>query len=122
MNNNTCDQEEVGKRISARLAAEEVASLADDEAKTYGKIFWEQLHKIVCAHVPCNKPKPKPEKIRPMSQEEARVFGKQLVPFGEFSGRRVDDAPLDRLQWYADQTFTDNLRRYLESERIRMEG
>lgn len=52
---------------------------------------------------------------------ESRVFGKTRIPFGEFSGESVDSVNLTRLRWYGDQTFIDNLRRYLASDRIQRE-
>lgn len=57
----------------------------------------------------------------PMTDDEARLFGRFPVPYGEFRGRPVDDVPMDRLDWYADQTFGDQLRRYLASRRIKNE-
>ena len=116
--------EEVGQRIAARLAAEQVASLADDEAKEHGILFWQNLHKIVCAHVPCEKELKKATKQQKlkMTDGESRRFGKQCIPWkGEYQGKQVDQVPMERLEWYADQHFTDELRRYLNSDRIRTE-
>lgn len=56
-----------------------------------------------------------------MTELESKMFGRRLMAFGEFAGTPVDDVPLDRLQWYADQEFVDNLRRYLKTARIRQE-
>jgi uncharacterized protein (DUF3820 family) len=111
----------IKENLKARLAAEQVAELADEEAKVHGRRFWEQLMLIVSAHVP---PPRKPRKVpaEPMTDKEARLFGMQPMPYGEYVAKPVDDVPLPRLQWYADQTFTDDLRRYLESSRIRNEG
>ncbi len=56
-----------------------------------------------------------------MTELESKMFGRRSMPFGEFVGVPIDDVPLDRLQWYADQEFVDNLRRYLKTARIRQE-
>jgi hypothetical protein len=111
-------EEEVAKNLSARLAAEQVASLADEEAVVHGKRFWHQLAKIVCAHVPAPKDQFRSVHVEPMNDVEVLRFGKQLMPFGEFQGKRIDEVPLERLCWYADQKFVDQIRRYLASERI----
>jgi len=115
-----CDEKEMDARIRARYAAEEVASLADEEAETHGKFFWKCLHDIICAHVPCSRDKPR-NPYRPMTVRDAHDFGRQQMPFGEYVGKAVDHVPLDYLQWLADQTFVDDLRRYLESERLKVE-
>lgn len=56
-----------------------------------------------------------------MSREEAKTFEEQRMPFGEFQGSPIKDVPLDRLQWYANQQFTDELRRYITSELVQRE-
>jgi len=112
--------EEVGRRIAARRAAEEVASLADEEAVIHGKLFWIHLHRICSAHVPCERDDKKPR--RAMSEAESKLFGNQFMPFGEFEGVRIDEVPLDRLVWYAEQTFTEKLRRYIASRRVQDEA
>jgi len=111
--NYIASKEEIGQRIAARYAAEVIASLADEEEKIHGRLLWVQLHNICCAHVPCKKQQ---EEI--MTEQQARRFGMELIPFGEFAGSQVDDIPLERLQWYADQRFVDKLRLYLKSRRI----
>ncbi len=111
----------VEKNLKARLAAEQVAELADGEAVIHGRRFWRELAKIVMAHVPMPKPSYAKRTVVPMDSKRARLFGSTRLPFGEFAGQRVDDVPMERLQWYADQTFTDDLRRYLESDRVKRE-
>ena len=71
-------------------------------------------------------PRPKAPPPEPMTDGEARAFGRQPVPYGEFRGEPADAVPLDRLQWYADQQhanqrWTDDLPRYLRSRRVRVE-
>ena len=74
------------------------------------------------AHVPMPKPGYVKRTVTPMDDGRAKLFGSTRLPFGEFVGQRVDDVPMERLQWYADQTFTDELRRYLESDRVKGES
>lgn len=54
-----------------------------------------------------------------MSDEEARRFGGQIITFGVHQSKRYDDAPLDYLEWLADQNAT--LVRYVRSRRIKAE-
>lgn len=117
--NKIASEEEVGKRIAARLAAEDFYKLAVEEGETHGDVFWEKLHKMVCRHVKC----PKEESTRKfvMDKQEAVQFGNEVMPFGGYVGKRVDDVPLERLWWYADQSFIDDLRRYLRSKRVQSE-
>lgn len=109
----------IAANIKARYAAEVIADLIDEEAKVHGKRLWEQIMSIASAHVP--PPRLRKEKTGPMTDGEAKLFGKQTIPFGEFAGTPVDSVPLDRLRWYADQRFVDELRRYLRSARIESE-
>ena len=110
----------IAENLQARLAAEAIAELADGEANVHGNRFWVELTRIANDHV-SNPPSSKRLEIQPMTDVEAARFGKQLMPYGEFAGKRVDDVPLERLAWYADQTFTDDLRRYLKSDRVQRE-
>jgi len=112
----------VAKNIKARLAAELISELIDEEAKVHGRRFWVEMAKIVNAHVPDPyKPRKQPS-VRPMTLQEARNFGSSIVPFGKHNNVPVDSVPMDWLEWLADQTFVDDLRRYLESERVKSEG
>lgn len=109
----------IKENIKAREAAREVLELLEEEAKQHGKRFWQEIARVVELHVPVRTVKKKP--VRPMTDVQAKAFGSQLLPFGEYYGKRVDDVPLARLQWYADQTFIDDLRRYLDSKRVEAE-
>jgi len=112
--------EEVKNRIDARHAAETIAELADEQAMKYGKVFWEQLHKICCAHVPCLVAEEM--KKSSMGMQESREFGRSVIDFGKHEGQRIDEVPMSWLEWYADLYFVDNIRRYLRSRRIREEN
>jgi hypothetical protein len=97
--------------VRAREAAEEamgfVREVEQEFGCTFGKDgqtrFWEKLKELVEKKINVNPP---PEPMRQpgkMTNLEARRFGHELIPFGEFRGKRVDEVPLDRLRWYADQ-------------------
>ncbi len=110
----------VEENIRQRAAAYEMLELIEATAEEFTgspERFYQVLRdelKLVL------KEKPKPDRSK-MKDQESKAFGAQLIPFGEFRTRRVDDVPLERLQWYADQTFVDDLRRYLNSDRIKAE-
>jgi hypothetical protein len=114
---------EISERIEARYSAEVIAGLADDEAKLHGNHVWKCLHDICCAHVPCKVEDEKRRKHQEqyMSDGEVQRFEREMIPFEAFRGKLVKDVPLERLQWYADQTFVDQLRRYLRSKRVQNE-
>ncbi|MFH1738368.1 MAG: hypothetical protein ABIH23_05125 [bacterium] len=99
------------------LILEEVRRIPDADGDTRG-VFWDEIRKVL--------PRiSRQERVRleseVMTDQEARVFGNERMPFGEFKGMRIDDIELSRLTWYADQTFQKQLRRYLKSSRLRSE-
>jgi uncharacterized protein (DUF3820 family) len=96
----------------AREDAETIFQLCEEQQTVR---FWEVLAGLVATKLPA------PRTVPVMTELEAYKFGQREVPFGEFRGRRVDEVPLERLLWYADQRFVDELRRYLHSSRIRAE-
>jgi hypothetical protein len=59
----------------------------------------------------------------PMSDVQARAFGKSFMPWGEYKGQAIDQVPLERLAYYADHDhgFVRQIRRYLASRRVRAE-
>jgi len=112
----------VEDNIKARYAAEVIATLADEEAKTHGFRFWQELAKIVNSHVP-DPFQRSGVRVDPMTDEEARSWGRKTsMPYGEYKGVMVDEVPLTRLDWYAEQTFQRDLKRYLASGRAKRES
>jgi uncharacterized protein (DUF3820 family) len=59
--------------------------------------------------------------VEAFTNEEAAEFGRRPIPFGEYRDVQVKDVPIERLCWYADQRFTDGLRRYLANKNIQAE-
>lgn len=108
----------IENNVAAREAAELVANLMEEQGRIYGPRFWEGLGELIGGRLQVKVDAEVKKKARAMTDAAARRFGHQLMPYGEFAGRRVDDVSLDRLRWYADQVFTDDLRRYLESDRV----
>lgn len=54
---------------------------------------------------------------------DAKKIGNQTIPFGQYSGKRFDDIPLDYLEWLSDSSrdLSSRLDAYLKSKRIRSE-
>ena len=102
-------------RIDGRVFAEEV--LRDVEEADFSDAFrigfWREIRRRVKA-LSTNKL----TKLT-MSDERSREYGRRMVEFGKFRGKRYDDVPLDYLEWLADQGA--ELLSYLKSRRIRDE-
>lgn len=118
----------VSENMTVRDALDTVLGLAADEielllvSKEGCDRFWRVLAASAADRVSKKRrpalPVPVGSPTRKLTDKQARSFGRTLVPFGEFAGKPVDDVPLERLHWYADQTFVDDLRRYLDSDRV----
>lgn len=109
----------IEENIAARKAAVEVFEFAEQCLGDHvEESYWRKLRDLVLAKCPL---KPSKKGSIGMTDAELRRFGRELMPFGEFMGKRVDEVPLERLSWYADWSFVDQLRRYLKSERIVLE-
>jgi len=108
-------------RQAAELAFELVLTVAEENGCRGSRKFWEPVYVKVQNRLPKPEVKVKGKPSKKMTDEESKRFGKELIPFGEFQGKSIDEVPLDRLWWYADQTFVDDLRRYLQSDRIQSE-
>ncbi len=111
----------IEENIKARHAAEDIIVWAEQAAEECGERLWIELDKMVWAKVPKKEIE---NEIRSdsMANKESKLWGQQTrMPFGEWEGKQVDAVPLGRLVWYVDQTFVDELRRYLKSPRIQRE-
>jgi uncharacterized protein (DUF3820 family) len=112
--------------VAARKEAASLVLLAREVVGTFPQAaheaFWDELRKTAIEMLP-TAPKVV-QAVMPMTYEEAGVFGKTLMPFGEYRGTAIDDIALHRLQWYVEQddsNFKRDLARYLASERIQQE-
>lgn len=116
--------EQIRDRVTARQTAAEIIGLANDAAETMTEdqqlAFWTAIREVALTVARLPEQKPQLVKARPMTDEQAREFEKEEIPFGRNCGVRVGDmvVDIDYLHWLADQTFIDDLRRYLANETI----
>lgn len=105
----------VEENIRLRKAAETIIALATEEGGTSER-FWSIIRDtaLVCAPLP-----EKIEPVRPMSDDDARMFGRSVVSFGVHRDKCYDDVPLEYLEWLADRNT--EILRYIRSRRIRAE-
>ena len=102
--------------IAMRKAAEALVELATEE---YGRDerFWEVVRNHAVTFAPL-APTP-PATVEPLSDGAARTFGRRFIGFGKYAHSRYDDAPMDYLEWLADQNV--QLVRYIRSRRVQSE-
>jgi hypothetical protein len=121
------NDERLKSRVEGRKAAKAVLHLASEEAMRIAnggadveawKAFWEEIRTDAVEHCPLPPVEHKVLLARPLTDEQAREFEKQEVPFGQHARQRVADVPLGYLRWLADQIFIDQLRAYLANETI----
>ena len=109
------------ENIEAREKAQEVLQLAEEEISKLGskgkERFWECVREAADKHLPSVKA---PE---PMTDKECRRFGDEEMKFGQYVGKRIDEVPLDYLEWLADTELRHSraLTRYLQAQRTRKE-
>lgn len=116
------DDNVIKRRITAREKARAVISLLVEEASSITpdtialEAFWDEVRKSLppVQNTYCSSD-------QPMTDEQARIFGSSLMPFGEFKGKAVNTIPFDRLEWYSDSKFQKQLIRYLNSPAIKAE-
>ena len=111
--------EQIAHNVYAAAMADQVVDLAEPQALKAPQRFWERLRELADQHLPRPAAAVRPELVQ-MTNVQAKAFGASVLSFGKHQGRRVDEVPLDYLEWLAGQEneFQKNLRRYLLSERI----
>lgn len=101
------------------LLKEEVSKIQYEEAV---KAFWEELSEIMLnEHGPIQAPPPPKPKSTGMSDRVVKLFKKELMPFGKFEGEKIEDVPLQYLDWLVgedDDALNGRLKRYLKNEKI----
>jgi uncharacterized protein (DUF3820 family) len=114
------NEDVIRRRAAARGLACDVFSLIVEEASNIQPdaidSFWDEIRKSLPQQATVTI-----MKAREMTVEEAHRFGMSLMPFGEFKGQPVNTIPLDRLEWYSDSKFQQELIRYLNSPNIKRE-
>jgi uncharacterized protein (DUF3820 family) len=114
------NEDTIRRRGTARKLARDVFSLIAEEASNIQPdaidSFWDEIRKSLPQQVTVVV-----TKACEMTVEEARRFGMSLMPFGEFKGQPINAIPLNRLEWYSDSKFQQELTRYLNSPNIKQE-
>lgn len=114
-------KESIAENMKGRQAAATIVSMAQEEAKRLSEKarlrFWECVADGAAHHLPT------PNQDEPMTDVEAARFGQELIDFGRYEGRRIDDIPLDYLSWVCDTQglFAKKTHRYLRSQRTKQE-
>lgn len=81
--------------------------------------FWESLRDEIAKELPT----PVVSTPRQMSEDEIREFGRSAMPFGVHCGKRIDNVPIEYLDWLLGDAaeFIRKVRQYLNSPRIQSE-
>ena len=116
----------VAGRKEANVAAELVITAAKELFEASGKeacdAFWLTIRETLWPDRAAKLAKPATHApADAMTDEEARLFGNDIMNFGKYKGARVDDVPLDYLEYIDGDDWRGKLRRYLRSRRIRVE-
>jgi hypothetical protein len=61
--------------------------------------------------------------LEPFTDAEAKAVGAEVMQFGKFVGRRIDEVELEYLEWLADASRDTwrKLARYVRSRRVSVE-
>lgn len=121
--------EEITARVEARTMADECHQLAIEESIRFpddvALAFWQRMLANVLERLPRNTHPIRIVERGPlaaMTDEEAKAFGSEVVPFGKWASWRVDSCPMDWLDWLdAQPDFRRQVNRYLRSERVQRE-
>jgi len=87
------------------------------------KRFWVAMH-VRCGDMAgiSAKGKEPTNELLPMSDAAAKGFECRRMPWGKHTGEQIKDVPLSYLEKLCDHDpFVDDLKRYLESPRIRVQ-
>lgn len=124
------NEELVKAKVAARKEATDVLAfvvgeatvVAKDNEPTVVRAFWEVIRDAALERVPLPVTEPKVLRAKPMTDEQAHRFEKEIIPFGQHANTRVGSVPLQYLRWLADQPFIDELRAYLANETVARQG
>ena len=109
-------------RDSARTAAELVLGEAGRHDTDSQVAFWEEIGRLLPLP-PSPVRHPGTVGVEPFNDAQARAWGKTRIPFGIHQSKRIDEVPLEYLEYLATPNeFVKHLRRYLASPRIQEEG
>lgn len=113
------------EKVTAGKSASEVFEFACHETTSLTKEisdhFWKRLGQMINEKLPKATTAPPQETI---DDHRSRIIGKIIMTVGIHKGKRIDDVPVDYLEWVADNWDDprgDQVRQYLESPRIKSE-
>ena len=92
-------------RIAGRKWAEEVFDDVPKQTKAFQTGFRREVRRRIKRQVTVE--------AQPMTDKQAREFGKGRIEFGKYKGYMLEVIPLEYLEWLADQGVM--LHRYLLS-------
>lgn len=121
----------IQENVMIGRSAKDVFAFALNESQgltTEGtKRFWTRLGQLVNEQLRNATEAPAPNTI---TDDESRKIGKLTMPRGKHGptdsepGKTIDQTPMDYLEWVADNwtcEFGEQIRRYLDSPRIKSE-
>lgn len=115
----------IPEKVKAGKMAKDVFDFACREADDCADAwphFWERLGQLVNTKLPNATTAPASDRI---TNAESREIGQLRIDRGNtHRGKKIDDAPLDYLEWAADNwsdSLGQKIRLYLESPRIKYE-
>lgn len=120
------NSEDIKENVEIGRSIREIVNLAMSEAVPFRnrKRFWRTLvDQLIAVGGLVDEPPTGRIEDRPMTEEEARGFGRIRMTFGKHEGVEIRNVPLDYLEWLVDQhsSFRTNLKRYLKADNIKRE-
>lgn len=104
---------DLATNVTARADAAALVEAAGEQPQR----FWEVLAELAQEKLP--KPEPVKEKHPAMTDDEAREFEEQIIPYGKYRGVAVWHAEPDYLLFLTEgDEFSRELRRYVKSKRF----
>ena len=109
--------------LVADMATEEAAGFDSQEVKD---VFWAAIRHRVDQKSPLPPAPPVAAAVRPMTGDETKAFESQKIRWGLHKDSTIGQVMSTTdgrkyLRWMADQTFVDELRRYLENDSVKKE-
>ena len=99
--------------------ADLIRGALDDESEIGKRIILNRI----ASELPPQKPEATLNIVPAMTDQEARTYGSESLPFGKRAGEPIDSVPLSYLVWLADESRQTwrRLHAYLNSPRIKAE-
>ena len=91
----------------------QITEAGDENGWSDDKRVWEVMAEHISGIVP-----PPPTAPRVMTESEAKQFSQSIMAFGKYKDQKVEDVPLDWLDWYSLQKWNELLRAYLRSKHV----